>query len=84
MVVSYTLPRSLGSTRSSTGIENGGSLAVLPLVSRITLGVASGDPSSDSLVLAEPIEVRWEIAADDAMQRIVPQGMVTASLKHKP
>jgi len=88
----------------------GGSLAVLPLASQITLGitrralawekdpfqlgVASGDPASDSLVLwtrlapdpangggtpAEPIEVRWEIASDDSMQRIVQQGTTVAT-----
>jgi alkaline phosphatase D len=93
----------------------GGSLAVLPLASQITLGitrralawekdpfqlgVASGDPASDSLVLwtrlapdpangggtpAEPIEVRWEIASDDSMQRIVQQGTTVATRELAP
>jgi alkaline phosphatase D len=88
----------------------GGSLAVLPWVARIAagsvrrntawakdpfqLGVASGDPASDSLVLwtrlapepvhgggvpAEPIEVRWELADDESMKQIVSQGATTAS-----
>ncbi len=88
----------------------GGSLAVLPLVSRMALGatrrtwawskdpfqlgVASGEPASDSVVLwtrlapdpvngggvpAESIEVAWEIASDESMQQIVQKGTITAS-----
>jgi len=58
-----------------------------------TLGVASGDPSADGVVLwtrlapdptagggmpPQPVEVRWEVAEDDAMRRIVKQGKATA------
>ncbi len=58
-----------------------------------TLGVASGDPSSDGFVLwtrlaPEPladaqaldaeIEVRWEVADDEGMKRIVQQGTSVA------
>ncbi|GKS90576.1 alkaline phosphatase D family protein [Acidovorax sp. SUPP2539] len=55
-----------------------------------TLGVASGDPSPDGMVLwtrlvpAEPgawnrpIAVRWEVAHDDAFRRIVQRGTATA------
>ncbi len=58
-----------------------------------TLGVASGDPWPDSVVLwtrlardplhgggmgDAPVAVRWEIAADEGFQRIVNKGMVTA------
>ena len=54
-----------------------------------TLGVASGDPMPDSIVLwarldagavgdagaiRDPIEVRWELAADDSFHRIVRSG----------
>src|SRR4051794_14384361 len=59
-----------------------------------TLGVASGDPSPDGVVLwtrlapdplndggmpDEPVEVHWEIALDEAMRRRVRYGRVTAS-----
>jgi len=58
-----------------------------------SLGVASGDPSPDGFVLwtrlapdpinggampPENVEVRWELAADDQMQRIVRSGTATA------
>lgn len=58
-----------------------------------TLGVASGDPSSDSVVLwtrlapvpiegggmpAEDVEVGWEIATDDAMGDIAASGVALA------
>ncbi|MBW3540718.1 MAG: alkaline phosphatase D family protein, partial [Planctomycetes bacterium] len=58
------------------------------------LGVASGEPAPDGVVLwtrlaADPlhgggmpheaVEVGWELAADDKMQRIVRQGTATAS-----
>lgn len=62
--------------------------------SLFSLGVASGDPLPDSVVLwtrlapdplngggmgSDPVEVRWELAADDAMRRIVQRGSVTAT-----
>lgn len=61
--------------------------------SPFTLGVASGDPSADGMVLwtrlaldplnggdmpPVPISVSWEIASDDRMKHIVQQGSSTA------
>ena len=59
-----------------------------------TLGVASGDPWPDSVVLwtrlapaplaeaggmgAAPVEVRWEVAEDERMARVVAHGTATA------
>ena len=59
------------------------------------LGVTSGDPTSSGVVLwtrlaprpfepgggltAEPIEVAWEIASDDAMKTIVRKGVAVAT-----
>jgi len=62
--------------------------------SPFSLGVASGDPTSDGVVLwtrlapdplngggmpPEPVEVRWEVADDEAMRQIVRRGRVTAT-----
>ena len=62
--------------------------------SPFTLGVASGDPSPDGVVLwtrlavdplngggmpRRPIEVQWEIASDDRLTRVVQSGKVVAS-----
>jgi alkaline phosphatase D len=62
--------------------------------SPFTLGVCSGDPAHDSVVLwtrlaidplngggmaPEAIEVRWQIATDDKMTRVVRSGRTTAS-----
>ena len=62
--------------------------------SPFTLGVASGDPASDSVVLwtrlapdpiagggmsPEPVSVIWEVGEDDAMRRVVRSGRVTAT-----
>jgi alkaline phosphatase D len=62
--------------------------------SPFTLGVASGDPTPDGVVLwtrlapdplrgggmsPAPVEVRWEIALDDRMARIVREGRVSAT-----
>ena len=58
-----------------------------------TLGVASGDPTHDGVVLwtrlapeplkgdaiADPVDVTWELADDPAMRRIVKQGRATAA-----
>ena len=59
-----------------------------------TLGVASGDPTSDGVVLwtrlapdplqggglsADNIEVRWELAADEGFRKIVQSGVETAA-----
>lgn len=59
-----------------------------------TLGVASGDPAADGMVLwtrlaprprepgggmpAAPVEVDWQVAEDEAMTRVVQRGRVTA------
>jgi alkaline phosphatase D len=59
-----------------------------------TLGVASGDPAADSVVLwtrlapqplvadggmePRPVEVRWELAKDPGMRRLVDRGRTTA------
>jgi len=59
-----------------------------------TLGVAAGEPEADGFVIwtrlapspldggglpPENIQVQWEVAEDDAMQRIVQRGSATAS-----
>src|SRR5690606_13945714 len=59
-----------------------------------SLGVASGDPRSDSVVLWtrlapepldgggmpwEPVEVRWQVAADENMKRVVRTGTTIAN-----
>ena len=61
--------------------------------SPFSLGIASGDPSDDGVVLwtrlapdpltgggmpPDPVEVRWEIGDDESMRRIVKNGRVTA------
>ena len=55
-----------------------------------TLGVASGDPSADGMVLwtrllpaepgaaSGPLTVRWEVADDERFLRIVQRGTATA------
>jgi alkaline phosphatase D len=58
-----------------------------------SLGVASGDPAPDGVVLwtrlapdplagggmrPEPVSVTWEVAADDTMRNVVRQGRATA------
>ncbi len=87
----------------------GASLTSLPLLSRVswanskpefvsdpfTMGVASGDPDSTSVVLwtklapqpmqpdggmkSEPIVVNWEIASDDSMRQILRKGATTST-----
>ena len=52
-------------------------------------GVASGDPLTDRVILwtrvtsasrsASPVQVRWQVATDEAMRRIVARGTATAS-----
>jgi alkaline phosphatase D len=53
------------------------------------LGVASGDPTPDGFVLwtrllpegglgPEPVELRWEVAADESMRRLVRRGSLEA------
>jgi alkaline phosphatase D len=57
------------------------------------LGVASGDPTSDGVVLwtrlapkplegggmpAEPVEVSWQVTEDESMTKVVRQGITTA------
>ncbi len=87
----------------------GGTLASLPLLARMrwansrptfsghpfTLGVASGDPDSHSVVLwtklapeptqpdggmkHEPVVVAWEVAADESMRTIIASGSTIAT-----
>lgn len=88
----------------------GGSLAILPWLNGFSLGevrsqpkfsadpfqlgVASGDPSPDGMVLwtrlapaplegggmpPETFEVAWEVAADDALRKIVQKGVALAT-----
>jgi alkaline phosphatase D len=62
-----------------------------------TLGVASGDPTSDGFVIwtrlapqpldrgavpAGPISVDWQIAADDSMRQVVSRGATLARPEH--
>src|SRR5687767_11512430 len=62
--------------------------------SPFSLGVASGDPASDSVVLwtrlapdplngggmtPDPVNVTWEIGADDGMRRILRSGRAVAA-----
>src|SRR5688572_3354938 len=62
--------------------------------SPFTLGVASGDPASDGVVLwtrlapdpiagggmsPEPVTVIWEVAEDEGMRRVVRSGRATAT-----
>ncbi|WP_164868035.1 alkaline phosphatase D family protein [Rhodovarius crocodyli] len=54
------------------------------------LGVASGDPWPDSVVLwtrltprtPEPVPLRWEIAADDGFRQVVARGEAVAGPDH--
>lgn len=61
---------------------------VTPARSRFTSGVASGDPSSDGVVLwtrfevDDDAELAFEIAVDDGFREIVADGMATASPEH--
>lgn len=72
-----------------------GEMARVPVLSSdpFQLGVASGDPTADGVVLwtrlaptpltgggmpPEPVPVRWELAADEGFRSIVQQGSVTA------
>jgi len=60
-----------------------------PLLAPFFHGVASGDPLPDGIVLwtrvtpiaAGPVTVQWRIARDTALQQIVRQGEVTASME---
>jgi alkaline phosphatase D len=62
-----------------------------------TLGVASGDPSADSVVLwtrlapdplngggmgTKPVDVRWDVAVDPAMAGVIRSGQATAHPKN--
>ena len=81
---------------SATELFAGGRALQNPkfLTSPFTLGVCSGDPSADGVVLwtrlaidplngggmpRQSIEVHWQIAADDRMSRVVRSGTTTAS-----
>ncbi|HEY1111641.1 MAG TPA: PhoD-like phosphatase N-terminal domain-containing protein, partial [Opitutaceae bacterium] len=78
------------STRARGASAKGVSFSANPF----SLGVASGDPTADGVVLwtrlapkplevgggmpVEPVEVTWEIADDEAMGSIVQRGTATA------
>src|SRR6266540_3054546 len=62
--------------------------------SPFTLGIASGDPAPDGVVLwtrlavdplhgggmgSQPVQVEWQIATDDKMSKIVKKGTAVAS-----
>jgi alkaline phosphatase D len=79
------------STRACGAITGAPKFSAYPF----SLGVASGDPTPDGVVLwtrlaprplengggmpAEPIEVSWLIAEDESMGRVVRQGKATAT-----
>jgi alkaline phosphatase D len=81
----------LSSTRLFGAVAAAPKLAGYPF----TLGVASGDPAPDSVVLwtklaprplepgggmpAAPVEVSWQIAEDEAFSRVVRSGTVVAN-----
>ncbi len=81
----------LGSTRAWGAGSGAPKFAAYPF----SLGVASGDPAPDGVVLwtrlaprplepgggmtPEPVEVAWQIAEDEAMTRVVRAGTVTAN-----
>jgi phosphodiesterase/alkaline phosphatase D-like protein len=77
------------------GLQARGSVAAAATLDPgpFALGVASGDPAHDSVVLwtrlapdplagggmpAEPVPVRWEVARDESFSRVVRCGRVTA------
>lgn len=77
-----------GSTSSAPG---GSTTSVATPASAVTtdpfgLGVASGDPTPTAVILwtrllteiTEPIDVKWEVAADEQFTRPVGSGIVTA------
>src|SRR5918992_3944652 len=75
-----------------------GAWASPPLLGRVfTLGVASGEPRPDGVVLwtrlapeplagggmpPVPLPVRYEVAADDAFRHIVQTGVMMAEARH--
>jgi alkaline phosphatase D len=61
------------------------------LAAPFALGVASGEPAPDGFVLwtrlvppgglgPEPVELRWEVAADERMTRVLRHGTVSATV----
>src|SRR5690606_21874506 len=101
--------RSEGRVSRRLFLAYGAALSSVPLLGRassgsvspafksdpFTLGVASGDPDSTSVVFwtrlaprpldpdggmpAEPVEVRWEVAEDDSFRKIVGQAKTLAT-----
>jgi alkaline phosphatase D len=81
---------------SAARLRGASSVAISPRALRFfpfTLGIASGDPTPDGMVLwtrlapdplrgggmpPVPVEVVWEVADDDQMQRVVRQGVARA------
>ena len=81
----------LSSSRLGGAVTSQAKLSGYPF----TLGIASGDPAPESVVLwtrlaprplepgggmpAEPVEVSWQIAEDEALTRVVGSGTVVAN-----
>ena len=79
------------STRARGAVAGGTKFSGYPF----TLGIASGDPAPDGVVLwtrlaprplepgggmtAEPVEVAWQVAEDEGMTRVVRAGTATAN-----
>lgn len=83
-----------GAPTTAVAVPAGPALASDPF----TLGVASGDPLPGGILLwtrlapdpgspdggmpGEPVEVRWQLADDDAFAHVVAAGLATASPEH--
>jgi len=79
------------STRARGAVSRAAGFPAYPF----SLGVASGDPAADGFVIwtrlaptplvpgggmgREPVEVRWEVAADEGMRRVVQSGRAVAN-----
>lgn len=88
----------LAALAAAGGLPHVFATAVRAAGSPFTLGVASGDPLSDSVILwtrlaADPfapdggmpsrdVAVEWEIAADEGMRRVVRRGTAAARPEH--
>jgi len=84
----------LGPVGCTTGVKRGNSLSDYPF----TLGIASGDPLADRVMLwtrlaprpfdedggmeRDPVMVRWQVADDEGFTRIRNQGQARAEAAH--
>ena len=85
--------RDASNDRTSKRVDVGSSPADVPVpdapltADPFTLGVASGDPDPTSVILwtrlvtelTDPVDVKWEVAADDAFDRVLAAGVVSAT-----